>query len=36
MALFGDGSLMLINDDDFGIDGARTRVMRVRGLPLGR
>jgi hypothetical protein len=36
MARFGDGSLMLINDDDFGIEGARTRIMKVGGLSLGR
>lgn len=34
MAFFADGSLMLINDDDFGIDGRRTVVARVRGLEL--
>jgi hypothetical protein len=34
LALFADGSLMLINDDDFGIDGRRTVVARVRGLDL--
>lgn len=34
MAFFADGSLMLINDDDFGIDGRRTLVARVRGLEL--
>lgn len=34
MALFADGSLMLINDDDFGIDGRRTIVARIRGLEL--
>lgn len=34
MALFADGSLMLINDDDFGIEGKRTLVARVRGLDL--
>lgn len=34
MAFFADGSLMLINDDDFGIDGRRTIVARVRGLDL--
>ncbi|UEM04461.1 esterase-like activity of phytase family protein [Skermanella rosea] len=34
MALFGDGALMLINDDDFGIDGKRTAVMKVTGLGL--
>ena len=36
MARFGDGDLMLINDDDFGIDGKRTAVMRVTGVPLGQ
>ena len=35
MARFGNGDLMLINDDDFGIDGKRTAVMRVTGVPLG-
>jgi hypothetical protein len=34
MAFFADGSLMIINDDDFGIDGRRTLVARVRGLDL--
>lgn len=34
MAFFADGSLMLINDDDFGIDGRRTLIARVRGLDL--
>ncbi len=34
MAFFADGSLMLINDDDFGIDGRSTLVARVRGLDL--
>ncbi len=34
VALFADGSLMLINDDDFGIEGRRTLVARVRGLEL--
>ncbi|MFN8723341.1 MAG: esterase-like activity of phytase family protein [Rhodospirillales bacterium] len=36
LALFGDGSLMIINDDDFGIAGGSTKVIRVKGLPLGR
>ena len=36
MARFGNGDLMLINDDDFGIDGKRTAVMRVTGVPLGQ
>ena len=30
IALFGDGSLMLINDDDFGISGGQTKVVRVK------
>ncbi|WP_207483553.1 esterase-like activity of phytase family protein [Arenibaculum pallidiluteum] len=34
MARFADGSLMLVNDDDFGIEGARTKVIRIRGLDL--
>jgi hypothetical protein len=34
MARFGDGSLMLINDDDFGIDGKRTTIVKVTGLAL--
>lgn len=34
LALFGDGSLMLINDNDFGIQGAATEIARVRGLNL--
>jgi hypothetical protein len=36
MALFGNGDLMLINDDDFGIDGKRTAVIRVTGITLGK
>lgn len=36
LALFADGSLMLINDDDFGIDGRRTTLVRIRGLDLDR
>jgi hypothetical protein len=31
MALMGDGALALINDDDFGITGARTQIVVVRG-----
>ena len=31
MALLGDGTLALINDDDFGITGARTQIVLVRG-----
>jgi hypothetical protein len=36
IALLPDGTLMLINDDDFGISGERTRVVLLRGLDLGR
>ena len=32
MALLPDGALALINDDDFGITGARTQIVVVRGL----
>jgi len=35
IALLPDGTLMLINDDDFGITGERTRIVLVRGLALG-
>ena len=35
MALLPDGALALINDDDFGVTGARTQIVVVRGLPLG-
>ena len=31
LALLGDGSLALINDDDFGITGGRTQIAVVRG-----
>lgn len=31
MSLAGDGRLMLINDDDFGIDGGTTKIMLVEG-----
>jgi hypothetical protein len=34
MALLGDGALALINDDDFGITGARTQIVVVRGLDI--
>ncbi len=34
VALLGDGALVLINDDDFGIGGARSQIVVVRGLPL--
>jgi hypothetical protein len=32
MARLGDGSIALINDDDFGITGARTQIVVLRGL----
>lgn len=35
IALLPDGTLMLINDDDFGISGERTKIVLVRGLALG-
>ena len=31
MTLMGDGAVALINDDDFGITGARTQIVIVRG-----
>jgi hypothetical protein len=34
MALLPDGSLALINDDDFGITGARTQIVVIRGLDI--
>ncbi|MEI8150207.1 MAG: esterase-like activity of phytase family protein [Hyphomicrobiales bacterium] len=36
MALLGDGALALINDDDFGITGARTQITVVRGTGIAR
>ena len=36
MALLGDGSLVLINDDDFGIAGGRTQIVVLRGTGIGR
>jgi len=36
MALLGDGSLALINDDDFGITGARTQIVVVKGTGIAR
>ncbi|MGD9924624.1 MAG: esterase-like activity of phytase family protein [Pseudorhodoplanes sp.] len=32
VAALPDGTLVLINDDDFGIEGARTQIIVVRGL----
>jgi hypothetical protein len=32
VAVLSDGTLALINDDDFGITGARTQIVLVRGL----
>ena len=34
IALLPDGALALINDDDFGITGARTQIVVVRGLDI--
>ena len=34
VALFADGALALINDDDFGVDGARTQIVVLRGLDI--
>jgi hypothetical protein len=36
MTLLGDGALVLINDDDFGINGARTQIVVVRGTDIKR
>jgi hypothetical protein len=36
MALLGDGALLLINDDDFGITGGRTQIVVVRGTGIVR
>lgn len=36
MALLGDGALLLINDDDFGITGAHTQIVVVRGTGITR
>ena len=36
MALLGDGSLALINDDDFGITGAHTQIVTIRGSGIAR
>lgn len=36
MALLGDGSLAIINDDDFGIAGGRTQIVVLRGTGIAR
>lgn len=36
MTLLGDGALVLINDDDFGITGARTQIVAIRGSAIAR
>jgi hypothetical protein len=36
MALLGDGSLAIINDDDFGISGGRTQIVVVKGTGIAR
>ena len=36
MTLLGDGSLALMNDDDFGITGARTQIVVIRGSGIAR
>ena len=36
MALLGDGALVLINDDDFGIAGGRTQIVVLRGTGIER
>jgi hypothetical protein len=35
-ALLGDGSLLIINDDDFGISGGRTQIVVLRGTGIAR
>ena len=36
MAILGDGALLIVNDDDFGIGGQRTQVVVVRGTGIER
>lgn len=36
MTLLNDGALVLMNDDDFGINGARTQIVVVRGTEIKR
>ncbi len=34
LARLGNNAIALINDDDFGITGARTQIVVIRGLKL--
>ena len=36
LAVLGDGSLLIINDDDFGIAGGRTQIVVLRGTGIER
>jgi hypothetical protein len=36
MAILGDGALLIINDDDFGIAGGRTQIVVLRGTGIER
>lgn len=36
MTILGDGALLIMNDDDFGISGARTQIVVVRGTEIKR
>ena len=36
MTLPGDGALLIINDDDFGITGGRTQIVVIRGTGIVR
>lgn len=36
MALLGDGALVIINDDDFGITGGRTQIVVLTGTGIAR
>jgi hypothetical protein len=36
LALLGDGSLLIVNDDDFGIAGGRTQIVVVKGTGIAR
>lgn len=36
MVLLGDGSLAIINDDDFGVAGGRTQIVVLRGTGIAR